>query len=76
LLTIHTSKGLEFKHVFLPFWNQGIIPQIEYGPEAMTQDLYEEERRIAYIGITRARKSLWISNNDYKYDTSEFFYES
>ena len=60
LMTLHSAKGLEFDYVFLPGWEEGIFPNQrnidEYGNKGL-----EEERRLAYVGITRARKKLFIS---------------
>ncbi len=60
LMTLHSAKGLEFDFVFLPGWEEGIFPNQrnidEYGNKGL-----EEERRLAYVGITRARKLLNIS---------------
>ena len=60
LMTLHSAKGLEFDYVFLPGWEEGIFPNQrnidEYGNKGL-----EEERRLAYVGITRARKKLYIS---------------
>ena len=59
LMTLHSAKGLEFKHVFLPGWEEGIFPNQRSIEEQGNKGL-EEERRLAYVGITRARKSLSI----------------
>ncbi|CDW78964.1 rep helicase [Stylonychia lemnae] len=61
LMTIHSSKGLEFDHVFLPFWVQGKMP-VEFQRDRQAADI-EEERRCAFVGITRARKSIHISHH-------------
>ena len=57
LYTYHGSKGLEFDHVFLPGLIQGHIPP----KQARTQDAIEEERRMFYVAITRAKKTLHLS---------------
>lgn len=66
LMTVHTAKGLEFDNVFIYGFNEGVFPSarsIEESAEGI-----EEERRIAYVAITRARKKLFItSNNDYNF---------
>ena len=60
LMTIHSAKGLEFPYVFLIGMEEGVFPsEISKYSEA---DL-EEERRLAYVGITRAKKELYISNS-------------
>ena len=59
LMTLHSAKGLEFKHVFLPGWEEGIFPNQRSIEENGNNGL-EEERRLAYVGITRARESLSI----------------
>lgn len=56
LITMHASKGLEFDVVFLPDLNEGILPS----RQADTQALVEEERRLFYVAITRARNSLYL----------------
>ncbi len=59
LMTLHASKGLEFNTVFLPGWEEGVFPHQRAIDENGVKGL-EEERRLAYVGITRARKSLTI----------------
>ncbi len=60
IMTLHAAKGLEFDTVFLPGWEEGLFPSQRTMDENGMAGL-EEERRIAYVGITRARKSLYIS---------------
>ncbi len=58
LMTIHSSKGLEFDYVFLVGMEEGLFPSISFdSPE----DEIEEERRLCYVAITRAKKELFIS---------------
>lgn len=60
LMTLHAAKGLEFDTVFLPGWEEGIFPSQRTMDENGAIGL-EEERRLAYVGITRARKNVHIS---------------
>tara|TARA_A100001015_G_scaffold304378_1_gene395487 strand:- start:65 stop:1489 length:1425 start_codon:yes stop_codon:yes gene_type:complete len=60
LMTLHSAKGLEFDYVFLPGWEEGIFPNQRSIDENGNKGL-EEERRLAYVGITRAKKKLLIS---------------
>ncbi|MEI8084044.1 MAG: UvrD-helicase domain-containing protein, partial [Actinomycetes bacterium] len=57
LMTLHTAKGLEFPVVFLTGMEEGIFPH----QRATDRDEMEEERRLAYVGLTRAREQLYVS---------------
>ena len=59
IMTIHAAKGLEFDHVFLVGWEEGVFPSQRAMDEGGTAAL-EEERRLAYVAITRARKTATI----------------
>ncbi|WP_035485104.1 ATP-dependent helicase [Geminicoccus roseus] len=59
LMTLHAAKGLEYDHVFLTGWEEGLFPNQRALDEGGTKAL-EEERRLAYVGITRARKRCTI----------------
>tara|TARA_B100000989_G_scaffold201499_1_gene152436 strand:+ start:3377 stop:5410 length:2034 start_codon:yes stop_codon:yes gene_type:complete len=60
MMTMHASKGLEFDLVFLPGWEEGLFPH-QKSIEEKGQNGLEEERRLAYVGITRAKKKAIIS---------------
>ena len=60
LMTMHASKGLEFDVVFLPGWEEGLFPHQKSIEEKGDKGL-EEERRLAYVGITRAKKLVNVS---------------
>ncbi|MDB5540145.1 MAG: family ATPase, partial [Devosia sp.] len=60
LMTLHAAKGLEFDTVFLPGWEEGLFPSQRTMDELGRAGL-EEERRLAYVGLTRARKRLRVS---------------
>ncbi len=57
LMTMHSAKGLEFPNVFLPGWEEGVFPgnAILFDPGEV-----EEERRLAYVALTRAKEEIWI----------------
>tara|TARA_B100000767_G_scaffold261807_1_gene273818 strand:+ start:193 stop:2232 length:2040 start_codon:yes stop_codon:yes gene_type:complete len=60
MMTMHGAKGLEFDVVFLPGWEEGLFPH-QKSIEEKGQKGLEEERRLAYVGITRAKKKVIIS---------------
>jgi DNA helicase-2/ATP-dependent DNA helicase PcrA len=60
LMTLHAAKGLEFDTVFLPGWEEGLFPNQRALDEGGNKAL-EEERRLAYVGLTRARKRAVVS---------------
>jgi DNA helicase-2/ATP-dependent DNA helicase PcrA len=60
LMTLHAAKGLEFPAIFLPGWEDGLFPSQRSMDESGTRGL-EEERRLAYVGITRAEEVCTIS---------------
>ena len=68
LMTLHAAKGLEFDHVYLPGWEEGIFPSSRALEHNSSKSL-EEERRLAYVGITRAKFDLNLS-----YATSRYTY--
>ncbi len=61
LMTLHAAKGLEFDTVFLPGWEEGLFPSQRTMDESGAKGL-EEERRLAYVGLTRARRRAIISH--------------
>ena len=66
IMTIHSAKGLEFDTVFLPNWEEGVFPSYK-----SNEDNIEEERRLAYVAITRAKNRLYISYSKTRYEFGE-----
>ncbi len=60
LMTVHASKGLEFDHVFIAGLESGLFPSMR----AIDEGNLEEERRLMYVAMTRARKTLWMGHCD------------
>ena len=60
LMTMHAAKGLEYEYVFLPGWEEGLFPSQRSMDDTGLQGL-EEERRLAYVGLTRAKQKAMIS---------------
>ena len=58
IMTIHAAKGLEFDTVFLPAWEEGVFPN----DKVIKEGGLEEERRLAYVALTRARRRVIITN--------------
>jgi DNA helicase-2/ATP-dependent DNA helicase PcrA len=58
-MTLHSAKGLEFEAVFLPAWEEGVFPNQRTMDETGVAGL-EEERRLAYVGLTRAKKQAFV----------------
>ena len=72
LMTIHAAKGLEFDTVFLPAWEEDVFPNkksVDFGD-------IEEERRLAYVAITRAKRICVISNTECRWMYGEAKYNS
>ncbi|WPX96221.1 DNA helicase II-like protein [Candidatus Bandiella woodruffii] len=65
IMTMHAAKGLEFDTVFLPGWEEGVFPSSKSIEEDRENGL-EEERRLAYVAITRAKRNLTISYACYR----------
>src|SRR5207244_6445694 len=63
LITLHSTKGLEFDHVFLTGMEEGICP---HGRSVNEEKGVEEERRLVYVGMTRARKTLTLTRAVYR----------
>lgn len=63
LLTLHSAKGLEFGYVFMPAMEDGLLPH----KRSLDEQRLEEERRLCYVGITRAKERVLISYTDSRY---------
>jgi len=64
LMTLHAAKGLEFKCVFITGCENGLIPYHLYPNQAVD---HEEEKRLLYVGMTRAKKYLYLSHAHNRY---------
>ena len=74
LMTMHAAKGLEFDYVFLSGWEEGGFPRQRSIEESGNQGL-EEERRLAYVALTRARKKIYITyvnQNRYSFASHDY----
>ncbi len=72
LMTVHTAKGLEFDYVYLVGFMEGVFPNARSLLDGDQKKQLEEERRLAYVAFTRARKELLITyNNDFNYSLSK-----
>ena len=74
LMTMHAAKGLEFDYVFLAGWEEGVFPSQRSIEESGNQGL-EEERRLAYVALTRARKKIYITyvnQNRYSFTSHDY----
>ncbi len=74
LMTMHSAKGLEFDHVFLAGWEEGVFPSQRSIEESGNKGL-EEERRLAYVALTRAKKNIFITyvnQNRYSYASHDY----
>ncbi len=63
LMTMHSAKGLEFPYVFMPGMEDGLFPGMR---SLEDQNKLEEERRLCYVGMTRAKKRLWLTSAGYR----------
>ena len=71
LMTLHASKGLEFKQIYLPGWEEETFPN-KRSLDDNGQNGLEEERRLAYVGITRAKLECTISSAESRYKFGDF----
>ncbi len=61
LMTVHASKGLEFEHVFITGLEQDLFPHLKLSEQSMSESESEEERRLFYVALTRAKKRLYLT---------------
>ena len=73
ILTFHAAKGLEFQNIFLPGWEEEVFPNKRALEERLNDGL-EEERRLAYVGITRAKDRVWILHANSRIIHGQWFY--
>ena len=64
LMTVHASKGLEFDYVFITGLEQDLFPHQAVGADEKTPEEMEEERRLFYVALTRARKKLFLTHTE------------
>lgn len=62
LMTVHASKGLEFEYVFIAGLEQELFPHVRSNEDSLTAEEAEEERRLFYVALTRARKKVYFSH--------------
>lgn len=74
IMTIHAAKGLEFKIVFSPGWEENILPFAKKGQINENLADIEEERRLAYVVITRAKQQLYLSFSTYRIRYGDSYY--
>ena len=72
MMTVHTAKGLEFPHVFLVGMEEGVFPS----KKTSTIEAMEEERRLAFVAVTRAERSLALSESEGRNFDGSFRYPS
>ena len=68
-MTVHLAKGLEFPHVFIAGAEEGVFP---HSRSLLDADAIEEERRLMYVAITRAKKTLHISRAQERYNFGNY----
>ncbi len=73
ILTLHAAKGLEYKNVFLPGWEEEVFPNKRSLEDRLNEGL-EEERRLAYVGLTRARERIWITHANSRVVHGQWYY--
>lgn len=61
LMTVHASKGLEFKYVFITGLENDLFPHKKFGSQGVNEDQEEEERRLFYVALTRAKEKLFLT---------------
>ena len=66
LMTVHSAKGLEFKNVFVVGMEENLFPSLRQG-EKQTEEALEEERRLFYVALTRAKENAWFTYANQRY---------
>ena len=62
MMTVHASKGLEFQYVFITGLEDDLFPSKRFDSKTPSQEESEEERRLFYVALTRARKKIFLTN--------------